>query len=237
MLTFNDNDWTRDYEHVYTLREIHEGFGLSLGLTDYPIFDEEYRNVLNNAIYRHFCYRQIAADTPQLFVFYLNRRMREQMPTYNALYKKLLDDALDPFGTYVHDANGNSHDASTSKTDSAADSANKSDSKANSVGTTILSDTPASFMDDPYDPKYMSSLTQAKTDSTSTANTTGNSTSNLNSQANGARDYIDHATSRVGYLGDAVVNALATGFLNTDLMVCDMLEPCFIQLWNDQPLI
>ena len=92
-------------------------------------------------------------------------------------------------------------------------------------------------MDDPYDPKYMSSLTQAKTDSTSTANSTGNSTSNLNSKSNGARDYIDHATSRVGYLGDAVVNALATGFLNTDLMVCDMLEPCFIQLWNDQPLI
>ena len=123
MLTFNDNDWTRDYEHVYTLREIHEGFGLSLGLNDYPIFDEEYRNVLNNAIYQHFCYRQIAADTPQLFVFYLNRRLREQMPTYNAIYKKLLDDALDPFGTYVHDANGNSHDASTSKTDSAADKA------------------------------------------------------------------------------------------------------------------
>jgi hypothetical protein len=237
MLTFNDNDWTRDYEHVYTLREVHEGFGLSLGLTDYPIFDEEYRNTLNNAIYQHFCYRQIAADTPQLFVFYLNRRMREQMPTYNAIYKKLLDDALDPFGTYVHDANGNSRDASTSKTDSAADSTNKSDSKANSVGTTILSNTPASFMDDPYDPKYMSSLTQAKNDSTSTANSTGNSTSNLNSQANGARDYIDHATSRVGYLGDAIVNALATGFLNTDLMVCDMLEPCFIQLWNDQPLV
>lgn len=236
MLTFSDNDWTRDYEHVFTLREIHEAFGLDLGLRDYPIFDEDYRNVLNNAIYQHFCYRQIAADTPQLFVFYLNRRMREQMPTYNAVYKKLLDGALDPFDTYVRDANGDSRAADTSNTDSKSNGTSTANSTSDSTSTNILSQTPASFMDDPYDPKYMSSLTQVKGTTGSKSDSDATNTGNVNSQANSARDYLDHAHGRTGYLGDAVLSALATGFMNTDLMVCDMLEPCFMQIWNDQPL-
>lgn len=237
MLTFSDNTWTRDYEHVYTLREIHEGFGLSLGLTDYPIFDEDYRNTLNNAIYQHFCYRQIAADTPQLFVFYLNRRMRENMPTFNALYKKLLDETLDPFGTYVSDGNGSSTDASTTKNDSSSTATGKQTSNALNTGTNILSNTPYNYMQDPTDIKYMSQLTQTKGESNTTSNTDSATTGNTNGQSNATNEYLNHVASRSGYFGDAVLSALATGFLNTDLMVCDMLEPCFMQVWNDQPLI
>lgn len=236
MLTFNDNDWTRDYEHVFTLREIHEAFGLDLGLRDYPIFDEEYRDTLNNAIYQHFCYRQIAADTPQLFVFYLNRRMRENMPTYNAIYKKLLDTTLDPFGTLVSDGNGNSRDASTTTNDSKGTATGKQTSNALNTGTNILSNTPANYMKDPTDIKYMSQLTQTKGESNTTSNTDSTTTGNNKGQSNMASDYINHVAARSGYLGDAILSALATGFLNTDLMVCDMLEPCFMQLWNDQPL-
>lgn len=237
MLTFSDNDWTRDYEHVYTLREIHEGFGLSLGLTDYPIFDEEYRNVLNNAIYQHFCYRQIAADTPQLFVFYLNRRMSEQMPTYNALYKKLLDQSLDPFGTYVSDGSGTNKGESNSVNDSKGTATGKQVSNALNNGTNVLSNTPANYMQDPTDIKYMSQLTQTKGTSDTTSSTDSATTGNNTGKSNSLSDYVNHVASRSGYFGDAVLSALATGFLNTDLMVCDMLEPCFIQLWNDQPLI
>ena len=235
MLTFSDNDWTRDYEHVFTLRDIHEAFGLPLGLNDYPIFDEAYRDVLNQRIYDHFAYREIAADTPQMFVFYLNRRMRENMPVYNAIYKQVLADNFDPFATYVSNADGNSRNASDAKGSTAQHDSSTSKATSDSLSRSILSNTPASFMEDPAEPRYMSQLTQNTGNSTNDSTATSDVTNNSTNAQKAARDYIDHVTSRSGYLGDNVLNALSSGFLNTDLMVCDMLEPCFMQLWNDQP--
>lgn len=60
-----------------------------LGLQDYPIWDETKRDWLNQRIIDHFWLRQIGADTPRLFVFYLNRRMRERMPGINPVFNAL----------------------------------------------------------------------------------------------------------------------------------------------------
>lgn len=61
------------------------------GLKDYPIFDEDYRNVLNKKILQHYYFGwEIGYETPQLFTYYLNQKMREIMPYYNQLYKSEL---------------------------------------------------------------------------------------------------------------------------------------------------
>lgn len=235
MLTISDNTWAQDYEHVFTLRDVHEAFGLDLGLKDYPIFDEEYRDILNRRIYDHFAFREIASDTPQLFIYYLNRRMREQMPTYNAIYKEQLKDAFDPFATYVSDGHGDSRDASTQTSQAMAHGTGGTTSHNESIATATVSETPATFMNNPAEPKYMSNLSQNKSISDAHGTSESDSTNNSEDNSKSARDYINHVTARTGYLGDSIVNALATGFLNTDMMVCEMLEPCFMQVWNDQP--
>lgn len=235
MLTFSDNDYTRDYEGLFSLRDVHEAFGLSLGLNDYPIFDEAYRDTLNQRIYDHFAYRQLAADTPQLAVFYLNRRMRENMATYNALYKQVLDKAFDPFATYVSNADGNNRAASDTTSNTKQNEKGTTSGTSDSVGTNILSNTPASFMQNPEEPRYMSQLTQTKGNSSSTGNSTSDTTNDQTSASKSASDYIANVVSRSGYFGANVANVIRSGFLNVDLLVCDMLEPCFIQLWNDQP--
>lgn len=61
--------------------------GFNIGLDDYPIFDEKYRAGLNKKIIDHYMYREIGAETPQLFKFFLNRKMNEIMPYYNQLYE------------------------------------------------------------------------------------------------------------------------------------------------------
>lgn len=236
MLTFSDNTWTQDYEHNFTLRDICEAFGLDIGLQDYPIFDEEYRPILNQRIYDHFAYREIAADTPQLFIYYLNRRMREYMPAYNWVYREKLKEAFDPFASYVTDGSGNSRDTSASTATGKAHEDNTTASSTSSLGTATVSETPATFMNDPTEPKYMSNLTQNKGTSDTTGNSQSDGTTSSDVKGNTASDYINHVTARSGYVGDAVLSALTTGFLNTDLMVCEMLEPCFMQVWNDQPV-
>lgn len=66
-------------------------------MTNYPIFDEDYRSVLNQKILNHYYEDEIGFETTALFRFYLNNKLNEIMPKYNILYtaqKKLLDDNL-----------------------------------------------------------------------------------------------------------------------------------------------
>lgn len=58
-----------------------------IGLKTYPIFDENYRKILNSKIIEHFYFREIGFETAELFKRYLNRTMNEIMPYYNQLYK------------------------------------------------------------------------------------------------------------------------------------------------------
>lgn len=53
---------------------------------DFPIFDENYRNVLEDKILKHYYTREIGAETIGLWKLWLNTRMNEIMPYYNQLY-------------------------------------------------------------------------------------------------------------------------------------------------------
>ena len=62
----------------------------------YPIFDEEYRYVLNKKILIHFFTREIGEETVGLWLLRLEQRMEEIMPYYNQLYESELEE-IKPF--------------------------------------------------------------------------------------------------------------------------------------------
>lgn len=57
-----------------------------LGLDSYPIFDESYRQTLNDKIIEHYYFREIGFETSAQFAFFLRRTMNEHMPYFNKLY-------------------------------------------------------------------------------------------------------------------------------------------------------
>lgn len=57
---------------------------------EYPIFDEQYRPVLETKILRHYYTREICAETVGLWKLWLNNKMNEIMPYYNQLYQSEL---------------------------------------------------------------------------------------------------------------------------------------------------
>ena len=61
----------------------------TLGLDSYPIFDEDYRQTLNDKIIRHFYFREIGQETVARFRWYMDMTMRENMPYFNQLYSSL----------------------------------------------------------------------------------------------------------------------------------------------------
>ena len=60
-----------------------------LGLADYPIFDEGYRQTLNDKIIRHYYFCEIGDETVARFRWHLRMTMFEQMPYFNQLYESL----------------------------------------------------------------------------------------------------------------------------------------------------
>lgn len=223
MLTFVDPDQTSPMEHAFTVAEVVEAFGLALGLDDYPIFDEGYRAHLNRIITDHFWFRRIAAETPQMFVFYLNRKLREVMPTYNALYRELTREGFDPFLTNE----GESHGTGSSTGEGSGTSTSNGTSKGEAVS--ITSTTPASYLTNPEGEQYMDGLSK-------TTNTGEQGATDSNSSTSKSASKTD--STYKGRSGSVAMQALeiqTARLMDVDAAVCDALEPLFIQFWDDQP--
>lgn len=84
-------------KYTTELRWIIEN-GYDLQLNEYPIFDENYRQKLNQKIINHYYFREIGFETVGLFRFYLKQTMNEIMPYYNQLYESALLE-IDPLNT------------------------------------------------------------------------------------------------------------------------------------------
>ena len=56
----------------------------------FPIFDENYRSVLETKILRHYYTREICTETVGLWKMWLETRLNEIMPYYNKLYESEL---------------------------------------------------------------------------------------------------------------------------------------------------
>ena len=223
MLTYVDVDQTQPSEHAFTVQEVVEGFGLSLGLADYPIFSEAYRPTLNRRIIDHFWYRRIAAETPQQFVFFLNRQLREVMPTYNELYRAVAREGFDPFLT----SEGESHGTGSGTTEGAGTST--SNGTTEGTATTINSTTPASMLTNPEGEQYMDALTKSTNNGTNTATDTSSSTGSNTSKSDSTYK------GRSGSWAMQSLEIQTTRLMDIDAAVCNALEPLFIQFWDDQP--
>ena len=73
--------------HDYTKVSEFTEDACMLVFEDYPIFDENHRQVLNNKIVDHYLFDELAVVPYSKWEFLLNRRMREIMPYYNMLYE------------------------------------------------------------------------------------------------------------------------------------------------------
>ena len=137
--------------------------GFDIGLNDYPIWDEDYRPILNSKIIDNYRFREIGSETPGLFKYYLNRTMHQIMPYYNELYKTTqydynpihnVDYTEEHNITRTHDNNvsGTSEDngiqnVNTTNNSSSESDVNSSANGTNSInGKTLKADTPQSLI-------------------------------------------------------------------------------------------
>jgi hypothetical protein len=230
--------------YTIELRYLIEG-NYDLGLKNYPIFDESYREQLNNKIIQHYYFREIGFETEALFKNRLNQKMNEIMPYYNQMYEssKL---KIDPLSTIDLEEVFSRKSKTTGEGTSSTSGTGNNTNNFNSTDTTDygkiskFSDiaqaqtTPNEILNDKY-------LTSATVDDGQDKNTnTGTNTSQTESTTSGTstdeRNLDEDTTlTRKGNNGTAseseLLNMYRETFLNIDMMIIDDLDELFLGIW------
>lgn len=193
-------------------------------MTNYPIFDENYRETLNNNILHHYYENEIGFETAPLFRFYLNQKLNEIMPYYNELYKvqkKLIDDEL-----LLNNVNLTETLSGNSTTQSSSTSQSTNNGTSNNKN--LFQDTPQGEISntDINNQKWATNLTL----DSNTTNNTINDTSNVS--GNGTNSYLKTIIgNNGGKFNIDILNDIKNNLMNIDLMVINELYDLFMQIF------
>ena len=212
---------------------------------DFPIFDENYRQVLCRKILKHYYTREIAHETVGRWKLALNAKLNEIMPYYNQLYKSELLE-FNPFYdvdlTRKREGSGTSNRTSNNTETNSGTSKNVSSGSGTSNTDTLnrFSDTPQNSMDTQgiADSVPLTTVTKVNEDNTTTNENTDTLTRNDNKTGSGAENinntdkYIETVKGKQGTENySSLLKKFRETFLNIDMMIIEDCSDCFFTLW------
>ena len=201
-------------------------------LNDYPIFDENYRNTLNQNILYHYYENEIGFETAPLFRFYLKQKLNEIMPYYNELYKvqkKLIDENLLLNNVNITE---NLQGTNTNNTLTSASSQSNSSNSGTSNNKNLFLDTPQG---DEYkgtinDTNYATNVTFDNNTSSNTIQDTSSNSGTAN--VSGTNAYIKTIIGNNGAKFNIdVLNDIKNKLMNIDLLIINELNDLFMQIF------
>lgn len=209
-------------------------------MTQYPIFDESYRNILNHNILYHYYENEIGFETAPLFRLYLNQKLNEIMPYYNELYKaqkKLIDENLllnNVNLTEKLQGTNTKHDTNNTITNTSSQSQSTNNGTSNNKN--LFQDTPQGQLSqtDIDNQTWATNLTLDKntTNNTINDNSSSNGTSNNTLNSNGTNEYLKTIIgNNGGKFNIDLLNDIKNNLMNINLMIINDLNELFMQIF------
>lgn len=201
-------------------------------LNDYPIFDENYRNTLNQNILYHYYENEIGFETAPLFRFYLKQKLNEIMPYYNELYKvqkKLIDENLLLNNVNITE---NLQGTNTNNTTTSASSQSNSSNSGTSNNKNLFLDTPQGneYKGTINDTNYATNVTFDNNTSSNTIQDTSSNSGTAN--VSGTNAYIKTIIGNNGAKFNIdVLNDIKNKLMNIDLLIINELNDLFMQIF------
>ena len=228
---------------------------------DFPIFDENYRNVLETKILKHYYTQEIGLETYGLWKLKLDTKLNEIMPYYNQLYESATLDFNPLYDVDYTDTRtgGNTQTSQNTKSTTGNQTSNSEDNgtgsnttttetTTESSGTDKYSDTPQGTINDVNvtSNAYLSNVRALNSNDSSDTSVTNNYTDNRdrnetiqrneNVSDNGTlqttEEYVNVVKGKRGGQSYAsMINEYRNTMLNIDLMVLNELSELFMNLW------
>lgn len=217
-------------------------------MTSYPIFDEAYREVLNNNILNYYYTSEIGQETPALFRQRLNARLSLIMPKYNLLYEA--NDILKQNGhlfantdiTETMDRDLTQATNQTSETTSNSQSSGSSTSSSDQAGNgkNLFQDTPQGVLDTTSieNQQWATNLTLdsnssvGHSTSSSQGTDSGTTSGESESQGTSTEDYVRRVIGNdKGESYSIQYMKLLEGLQSIDQMIIGELEDLFMGIY------
>lgn len=200
-------------KYTTTIRQLINN-DFDFGLKSYPIWNETYRDTLNQKILNHYYENEIGFETANLFKFYLNNKLNEIMPYYNELYKKqeiALENAM--YNVDLHETSNRLNN-------------NEINTSSNSTSNTknLYQDTPqgkinlSALNNDTWATNYTNNLNNANDTSASNGNSNEDFTRYIYGN-NGKKYNIE------------LFKDIRDSILNIDMMIINELEDLFMGIY------
>lgn len=221
----------------------------------YPIFDVNYKPILERKILNHYYTREISYETVGVWKLHLKAKMNEIMPMFNKLYEtELLTynplwdvDLTEDKDRTIDTDTGNTENRNITRTNhQEVQEASNRTGTSHDDGTNLYSDTPQGAITNLADGKYLTNATITSDDGrttdarTGSTNITGGDTEGRSTAAAGTVDttdnYIKHIKGKRGGLTYAKMLEQEVDIIekidNLDWRVIRELRDLFFTLWE-----
>lgn len=222
---------------------------------DFPMFDENYRNILERKILKHYYTREIGEETVGLWKLRLNTKLNEIMPYYNQLYKSELLEFNPLYDFEVRTTHLKDNKSNISKAGSRQESYSRNENTGSTVNTEtqstennlnwdLYSDTPQGILKNIDDMTYLTNARKNTDDANSNVVGETSEVGNLNrsdstnenttnkTDLKSLEDYSELVVGKKSGNGYSFyLNEFRKTFLNIDMMIIEELESLFMQLW------
>lgn len=194
---------------------------------EYPIFDENYRHVLNTKILKHYYINEIGLETYALWKLRLNTKMNEIMPYYNQLYKSELYTFNPLYDTDI--TRQHKVDRSQDSTTSTKDTSTTEQTNGN-VHADAYSDTPQGGITGVEKLNYLTNYRKVTDDNKLDTTITGNT--DTDTGITSLESYVETVKGKQGVrtYSDLLKDFRST-FLNIDMQVIESLSDLFMLIW------
>jgi hypothetical protein len=194
---------------------------------DFPIFDENYRSVLETKIIRHYYTREIGLETVALWKHFLCMRLNEIMPYYNKLYESELLQFNPLYDYDLYRKRDVENEGSGKDTGTLT---NVGNGESSSTGLTAFSDTPQGGLAGLENLTYLTNAT--KTSNENENSNTNTETRNLANSFTNTEDYLEHVYGKTPSRSYAqMIKEYRENFLNIDVDIINNLNDLFMGVW------
>ena len=210
---------------------------------DFPIYDDDYRNVLCTKILKHYYTREIGAETVGLWQLWLDTRLNEIMPYYNMLYKSATIEFnpmhdIDLSTQYVKTNDGTNDVTGNSTENSSGTSGELVVNEGENVERNMFSDTPQGSLDNVENETYLTNATKNTSEGTNSSNSDTEFSNNKHIDRTdkvvikSTEEYLHTVTGKTGGASYSKrLNEYRNTFLNIDSMIIDELKDLFMNIW------
>lgn len=194
---------------------------------DFPIFDENYRGILETKILRHYYTREIGLETVGLWKHFLCMRLNEIMPYYNQLYESAALE-FNPLYNVKYDV---THKGSATGTmgEDISDNRNR-ENEYNDDTLDKFSDTPQGGLTGVVNDNYLTTARKVESEGTGSEDETY--TRDRDVTTNNTDQYLRHIEgNNGGRTFSELLKQYRETFINIDMMIINELNDLFMGVW------